>query len=177
MAERGHAVAALAPRFAAHAEELGLPAGTQLSYRPRSRAVDAEGLERELRDRRRSDIERGFTTHGPHRDDLALTSDRRALRSYGSQGQQRLAVLALLFAERGILGEAGRLPLMLLDDVMSELDAERRTRLVEVLSAGGQAVITSTDPAQVPATDDRSEVAVARVAGSGAPGWPRAVAA
>ena len=79
-----------------------------------------------------SDLERGFTGHGPHRDDLALRRDGRELRAYGSRGQQRLGLLALLLAEREALPTSrGTPPLMLLDDVMSELDAGRRARLVE----------------------------------------------
>src|SRR5919204_410821 len=109
-----------------------------LQYRPRSRAADPEGLRAELAERREEDLARGFTSHGPHRDDLALVRDRRALRSYGSQGQQRAGLLALLFAEREALAAIGRPPLMLLDDVMSELDAARRERLVELVRAGGQ---------------------------------------
>ena len=55
-----------------------------------------------------SDLERGFTGHGPHRDDVALLRDGRELRAYGSQGEQRLALLALLLAEREALAEAAR---------------------------------------------------------------------
>ena len=74
-----------------------------------------------------------------------------ALRAYGSQGQQRAALLALLFAERALLAERrARPPLMLLDDVMSELDAERRELLADLLRAGGQSVITTTEPEHVP---------------------------
>jgi hypothetical protein len=81
-----------------------------------------------------ADLERGFTTHGPHRDELAFTREGRLLRSYGSQGQQRLALLALLLAERdAIAAVRGAPPLMLLDDVMSELDAGRRAQLVALL--------------------------------------------
>ncbi len=70
-----------------------------------------------------SDLERGFSGHGPHRDELAILRDGRELRVYGSQGEQRLALLALLLAERDVLArERRRPPLMLLDDVMSELD-------------------------------------------------------
>ena len=76
-----------------------------------------------------------------------------ALRAYGSQGQQRAALLALLFAERALLAERrARPPLMLLDDVMSELDAERRELLADLLRAGGQSVITTTEPDHVPGT-------------------------
>jgi DNA replication and repair protein RecF len=80
--------------------------------------------------------------------------DGRDLRIYGSQGEQRLALLALLLAERSVLeAERGAAPLMLLDDVMSELDADRRGRLVQRLRDGGQAVVTTTDLAHVPDAD------------------------
>src|SRR5262249_12493787 len=98
-----------------------------------------------------SDLERGFTGHGPHRDDLALTREGRDLRAYGSQGQQRLGLLALLLAEReAIAASRDATPVMLLDDVMSELDRDRRARLVALLRDGGQSVITTTDLDQVP---------------------------
>ena len=81
----------------------------------------------------------------------------RDLRAFGSRGQQRLGLLALLLAEREALAEArGAPPLMLLDDVMSELDSDRRRLLVEVLRAGGQSLITTTDLAHVPGADDRA---------------------
>lgn len=151
MDTRRAALAELEDPFARLAADLGLPGRCSLEYRPRSRATDADGLRAELAERREDDLTRGFTGHGPHRDDLALTRDRRALRSYGSQGQQRVGLLALLFAEREVLGAAGRPPLMLLDDVMSELDAARRERLVELMrSDGAQAVVTATEPEHVP---------------------------
>jgi DNA replication and repair protein RecF len=83
------------------------------------------------------------------------------LRRYGSQGQQRLGLLALLFAERAALGDADRPhPLLLLDDVTSELDPQARERLVRLLEvSGGQAVVTATEPAQLPAGDsERAEI-------------------
>ena len=104
-----------------------------------------------MAERRAADLERGFTAHGPHRDELELLLDGVRLRAYGSQGQQRTALLALLFAERLLLAERrSRSPLMLLDDVMSELDGERRELLAELLRSGGQAVITTTEPEHVP---------------------------
>jgi DNA replication and repair protein RecF len=122
-----------------------------VEYRPRSHAGDADALVAELAMRREADLDRGFTAHGPHRDDLQLLHGGESLRAYGSQGQQRAAVLALLFTERDLLAsERGRPPLMLLDDVMSELDAPRRERLAELLRAGGQAVLTATDRTHVP---------------------------
>jgi DNA replication and repair protein RecF len=162
--DRATAVAATASGVTVIAQELGLAGAVELRYRPRSKAADAAGLAAELAERRASDLERGFTTHGPHRDDLVLLRDGRDLRIYGSQGEQRLALLALLLAERAVLeAERGTPPLMLLDDVMSELDADRRARLVERLRAGGQAVVTTTDLAHVPDAEagDVERIAVA----------------
>ena len=163
-ADRASAAAELAARFAALAGDLGLDGDPALAYRPRSHAETTEALAAELEERLEADLERGFTTHGPHRDDLALTREGRPLRAYGSQGQQRLALLALLLAERDAIGAVrGTPPLMLLDDVMSELDGERRERLVERLLAepGAQSVITTTDLAHVPGLDDDAVAVVA----------------
>lgn len=154
MSDRAEAVDRLRPRFRERAAELGLPFAAELTYRPRARAREPEAIARELRERRDLDLDRGFTTHGPHRDDLSLVHAQRALRAFGSQGQQRLGLLALLFAERDVLAKRGRPPLMLLDDVMSELDADRRLRLVGAIRAGGQAVMTATDPEHVPGSGD-----------------------
>jgi DNA replication and repair protein RecF len=162
MADRAAVAEDVAPRFVAHAEGLGLEGEPEVVYRPRSRATTADALAAELAERTETDLERGFTGHGPHRDDLVLRRDGRDLRAFGSRGQQRLGLLALLLAEREALAESrGAPPLMLLDDVMSELDAGRRRRLVDVLRAGGQSVITTTDLAHVPGSE---EPAVGRVA-------------
>jgi DNA replication and repair protein RecF len=151
MQDRAEAVEGLRPLFAELAASLGLPGEAELRYRPRSAATDAEALAVELGERRQADLERGFTAHGPHRDELQLLLAGAPLRAYGSQGQQRAALLALLFAERSLLAERrARPPLMLLDDVMSELDAERRELLAGLLRSGGQAVITTTEPEHVP---------------------------
>jgi DNA replication and repair protein RecF len=151
MADRAAAIDLLAEPFARLGGDLGLADGPALSYRPRATARDREGLLAELVARRTADLERGFSDHGPHRDDVGFLHGGRSLRAYGSQGQQRLALLALLFAEREVLlAERGRAPLMLLDDVMSELDAVRRERLVELVRATGQALVTATDPEHVP---------------------------
>jgi DNA replication and repair protein RecF len=152
--DRASAVDLLGERFATAAGELGLAGTAQLRYRPRSRAATAEELAAELAERVDSDLDRGFTTHGPHRDDVVLLRDGRDLRAYGSQGEQRLALLALLLAERAALqDERGAPPLLLLDDVMSELDADRRERLVERLRVG-QSVVTTTDLAHVPGAEE-----------------------
>src|SRR3954469_21621635 len=161
-ADRAVAVAELAAPFAATAEALGLEGAAELAYRPRSRAARAEELAAELAERVEGDLERGFTGHGPHRDELVVRRDGRELRTYGSRGQQRLSLLALLLAGRRVLAaKRGAPPLMLLDDVTSELDALRRERLVELLrEAGGQSVIATTDLAHVPGAEPP---AVARV--------------
>jgi DNA replication and repair protein RecF len=150
MEDRAEAVVGLRGRFAALAGRLGLPGPAELRYRRRSHAAAPEGLAAELAERRSADLERGFTAHGPHRDELQLLLADAPLRAYGSQGQQRVALLALLFAERDLLAERRRPPLMLLDDVMSELDTERRELLVGLLRSGGQAVVTATEAEHVP---------------------------
>jgi DNA replication and repair protein RecF len=159
---RAEAVGTLAGPFAAAGEELGLDGSAVLTYRPRSEATDASQLAAELRERRGTDIDRGFTSHGPHLDEMAITRAGKALRRYGSQGEQRLALLALLFAEREVLVAAGRgPPLMLLDDVTSELDPTRRALLCDrLLAGGGQALITATEAAQLPAECPRLELAM-----------------
>jgi DNA replication and repair protein RecF len=156
-AQRSEAVALLTPPFSDYASKLGCAGEVQLEYRPRSRASDVDEFVAELEARLPGDLERGFSGHGPHRDELAVLRDGRELRVYGSQGEQRLALLALLLAERSVLAsERGRMPLMLLDDVMSELDSERRELLAAELSTGGQSVIAATDLAHVPGASDAS---------------------
>jgi DNA replication and repair protein RecF len=165
--DRAAAVARVSQGFPTQASDLGLAGAAELRYRPRTRAADAAELTAELEERRRSDLDRGFTQHGPHRDDLQLVRDGRELKSFGSQGEQRLALLALLLAERDVLtAERGAPPLLLLDDVMSELDADRRGLLVRRLDDGGQSVVTTTDLAHVPGADEPGVVRLAVVPGA-----------
>jgi DNA replication and repair protein RecF len=160
---RREAVDLLASGFAEAAAELCLSGAATLRYVPRTLATDPAQLAAELRERREADLARGYTAHGPHLDELAVSLDGRPLRRYGSQGEQRAAVLALLFAERRALLEAGRRPpLMLLDDVMSELDAQRRAQLAKRLAEGGQAVLTATEPDHLPGGCERTELALRR---------------
>jgi DNA replication and repair protein RecF len=150
MADRSEAVSLLSPWFSERAGELGLEGETELAYKPRSRGSTADELRQELEAALPNDLERGFTTHGPHRDELAIELDRRLLRNYGSQGQQRLGLLALLLAERDVLAAARTgTPMLLLDDVMSELDGQRRELLLDLLDRGGQSLITTADPGAV----------------------------
>lgn len=166
MGDRAAAVEAVAGHFRALGQELGLDGDPTVVYRPRSRATAAEELAAELAERVDTDLERGFTGHGPHRDDLSTLRDGRELRAYGSQGQQRLALLTLLLAEREALAAArDSAPLMLLDDVMSELDGSRRAALVELLRGGGQSVVTTTDLEHVPGARGADVMRVAVDAG------------
>jgi len=158
---RMQAVERLAKPFRDAAGALGLPGEAAVEYRSRTGDADATAIARELATRRSADVARGYTSWGPHLDELALQSDGRSLRRYGSQGQQRIALLAVLFAEHDALIEAGRpLPLMLLDDVTSELDGERRRLLAERLLLGGQALITAAESGALPADVERSELFV-----------------
>ena len=154
-ANRAAAVELLREPFADRAARLGCSGAVSLEYRPGARARDEDEFVAELEARLPGDLERGYSGYGPHRDELAILRERRELRSYGSQGEQRLLLLALLLAERAVLAsERGRTPLMLLDDVMSELDRERRELLGEELAGGGQSVIATTDLAHVPGASD-----------------------
>jgi len=148
---RREAVDELAPRFAEAAEELGIPGESSLEYAPRA-AGSAGEIQAGLAERREADLRLGRTSWGPHLDELKLAAAGRSLRRYGSQGQQRAALLALIFAERDALLAARQVtPLLLLDDVMSELDAGRRERLVERLAGGGQALVTAAAADSLPA--------------------------
>jgi DNA replication and repair protein RecF len=162
MRDRAQLVDALARRFHEQAADLGLDGDPGIRYRPRSRATEAAELAHELGAHVDQDLDRGFTTHGPHRDDLVFRRAGHELRSYGSRGQQRVALLALLLAERAyIADERGTYPLMLLDDVMSELDARRRQALVDRLLVGGQSLVTTTELGHVPHSEQPSVVRLA----------------
>ncbi len=107
---------------------------------------------KELRARRFKDIQSGSTSFGPHRDDLKFFVNGRELKLFGSQGQLRTAALALKLSELQFLkSETGEYPLLLLDDVMSELDSARREMLLEFLRREKiQTLITATDRAYFP---------------------------
>ena len=146
---RRELVQLLSPAFAEVASELRLGAG-QLGYE--GEPPTAEDLERRLE----QDLARGSTGLGPHLHDVAVAAGGRDLRSYGSQGEQRLAVLSLLLAEADLLAQREQAgPLLLLDDVLSELDPERRAILAGRLRrTGGQAFLTATTAAALPTEPD-----------------------
>ena len=107
VAAREEAVAELSGPFAAAAAELGLDGGATLEYAPRA-AGSVEEIRAGLEERREQDLRMGRSSWGPHLDELKLATGGRSLRRYGSQGQQRAALLALLFAEREVLLGARR---------------------------------------------------------------------
>lgn len=145
LVEARHAtIEVLASAFAECAARLGLASAT-LAYE--GEAPSHEDLERRLE----IDLERGSTGLGPHLHDVAIAADGRELRSFGSQGEQRTAILALVLAEaRSLVERTGSAPLVLLDDVLSELDTTRRLALGELLADGGQTVVTATSPDLLP---------------------------
>jgi DNA replication and repair protein RecF len=143
--QRRTTLAALAPGFATRADELGLPSAS-LGYDAEAPTVE------QLEQRLARDVERGTTGIGPHLDDVLVASGERDLRRFGSQGEQRLAVLSLLLAEAELLPTP---PLLLLDDVLSELDPARRKILAARVAGSGQALITATDAAMLPADPDQ----------------------
>jgi DNA replication and repair protein RecF len=141
---RRETVAELGPAFAERAVELGLESA-ELRYEGEPTSVEA------LTSRIESDLERGTTGLGPHLDDFDLLAGGRELRRFGSQGEQRLAVLALILGEAELLTERGAAPpLLLLDDVLSELDERRRAILAERIGSSGQALVTSTAASALP---------------------------
>jgi DNA replication and repair protein RecF len=130
----------VAPAFAERAAELGLPdARLGSDAEPPSAAALDERLQR--------DLERGSTGLGPHLDDVLIASGDRDLRQFGSQGEQRLAVLSLLLGEAELLETP---PLLLLDDVLSELDPGRREVLADRIAGMGQTMITATHRSALP---------------------------
>ncbi len=134
----------LQPGFAERASELGL-ADASLGYEAEPPTIAL------LEDRLDRDIERGITGVGPHLDEIAIRAGARDLRAFGSQGEQRLAVLALLLSEAELIAIRRRVPpLLLLDDALSELDASRRRILSERIGAMGQTIVTATGSEALP---------------------------
>ena len=134
----------LSPAFAERADELGLvDAGLAYDAEPPTAS--------ELADRLPRDLERGTTGIGPHLDEIRIVAGDRDLRAFGSQGEQRLAVLSLLLAEAELLvAQEGVPPLLLLDDALSELDADRRRLLSARLGTTGQTLVTATGAEALP---------------------------
>jgi DNA replication and repair protein RecF len=131
---------------AVHAQ-MGHGERVTVAYAERDDATDYERLRDALAHARQNDVMRGGTSVGPHRDDLTIEVDGREARLYGSQGQQRTSVISIKLACLEIAREElGVPPLLLLDDILSDLDGRRRALLVDVvLERAGQAVLTCTE--------------------------------
>lgn len=107
--------------------------------------IQKEKFLKSLKDRRKVDIIRGFTTLGIHRDDFKVSINGKEIQIYGSQGQHRTAILSLKLSELQIIyDEIGENPILLLDDFMSELDEKRREKLLKNIK-NTQVIITCTD--------------------------------
>lgn len=155
---------ALAPKFTATFSEIHGDHSATLRYRSHARVEQAatelqirEALRAGMEEDRSHDERRGFTGFGPQTDDLEIFLGDRLARDHGSQGQLRSLVLALKIAELRHASECNReTPLLLLDDVASELDHERRARLFETISSMAcQTLITITEREHLPALPGR----------------------
>jgi len=149
----------LGPRFSEAFEEIHGECAASIRYRSDARIEAAQGeveigeaMRRGLEDHRLVDQRRGFTGFGPHTDDLEILLGEHLARDHGSQGQMRSLMLALKFAELRHVAEAnGETPILLLDDVASELDEDRRSRLFETISMTPcQTLLTVTEAGLLP---------------------------
>ncbi|MGZ4431075.1 MAG: DNA replication/repair protein RecF [Gaiellales bacterium] len=150
VAARARLCTRLTAPYARRLTELGGEPGR----RPLAYQADLEGDEpallAALAARRSRDVERAATGIGPHLDDVVLSERDRDLRQYGSQGEQRRALLALILAEADLLTEErDERPLLLLDDVTGELDGDRRAALLDAVGRFDQAILTTTDEADL----------------------------
>ncbi len=142
------------PLALAHAEIAPLEERLTVAYESNAAPAAGEGpreaLARRLRETAEKEVWNGATLVGPHRDDLVFRLGGRDLSTFASRGQQRTAILAFKLAEMDLLTAIdGQPPLLLLDDVFSELDPDRRAHLVRRISELPQAMITATDPTEV----------------------------
>ncbi len=146
----------------AYRQLAGGPVGVGVQYEP---SWDGPLADR-LADARRDDVRRGVTTVGPHRDEVVLTIDDMPARTHASQGEQRSLALALRMAVHELVAEVtGSPPVLVLDDVFSELDPERSAALVTTVPAG-QTIITTAVPLPAAVRADRV-VEIASLSGAG----------
>lgn len=160
LARRSRVVETLSPMLSqAYAEVARAVVDAAFTYTPswrgeldQSSAADFGGrLLEALEQSRRTDYERRMTTVGPHRDEPGFSIDRHDARVHGSQGEQRTMALAVkLAAHRAVAASVGETPVLVLDDVFSELDPERSEALARALPEATQTMITSARPEDVP---------------------------
>ncbi len=169
MARRDAAMSELAPFFRdAYRHISGGPSSLAIDYRSEwegsadpglGAGEQSERLAEAISGRRRHDIERRVTSVGPHRDEPVLLLDGHDVRLHGSQGEQRTTALALRLAvHQAVTDRVGATPILLLDDVFSELDEGRAQRLASALPAA-QTMISSARPEEVPVRGRRWRVA------------------
>lgn len=154
VAELGPLVAAVQARLAGKPEDLRVSYVSSVAAEgqalPKDQAEIAHQFTLRLRERAREEQARGSTLTGPHRDDLELLLDGRPARSFASQGQQRSIALSLKLAEVQFLThKLGEAPVLLLDDVLSELDLERQAHLLALLDERVQTFVSSTHATQL----------------------------
>lgn len=137
-------VEALSPLAAQAHAAIGGGETLALEYQPDT--PDAEALTRALERSRASDLKRGLTSRGPHRDDVEIAVSALPARSHGSQGQQRTTVLAMKLAELEIVRQrTGEYPVLMLDDVCAELDTDRARALFDAVPESVQCLVTTAD--------------------------------
>lgn len=159
MERRAQFAALLAPLAAANYDEISAGRETltlrYLPCTPFKTGDAAAALAQKLQSLREAELRAGFSLTGPHREDLEISIDGEPGRVYGSQGQQRSAVLAMKLAEADVLGGVlEEKPIMLLDDVLSELDDARQTYLLTHIS-GKQTIVTTCDSAAFSRTNGK----------------------
>lgn len=142
-----------APEFARLCAAIGEPEAAVLTYESGAESDDPAELRDALARERDRDLQRGFTSVGPHRDDLAVSLGGYDARTFGSAGQQRTAAIALRLLEaRTLRAHRGRQPVLLLDDPFAELDRTRASHALEVLAADepGQVVLAVPREEEIP---------------------------
>ena len=156
MRRRAEYLTRLAPAAAANYRDISRGAETlELRYCPCCEPGSPEHLAAKLREMRSAELRAGFCLTGPHREDLDILIDGQPGKIYGSQGQQRSAVLSMKLAEASVAGEVlGEHPVMLLDDVLSELDDARQTYLLTRIE-DKQTFVTTCDSAAFARTNGR----------------------
>ncbi len=149
-------LAAAAPIAAQNYKDISHGAETlELHYQMCTPAPTADALLEKLHAMRPAELRAGFCLAGPHREDLEILLDGQPARIYGSQGQQRSCVLAMKLAEATVVGDLfGEHPVLLLDDVLSELDDERQTYLLTRMGEH-QTIVTTCDTAAFARTNGK----------------------
>jgi DNA replication and repair protein RecF len=145
-AARARAVRELEPDAARCHAEIAAGERLQIDY-----VGPPENLAEAVNNSLAEDLKRGTTSVGPHRDDVRVILDGQDARSFASQGQQRTAVVSLKLAEAALIERrTNERPVLLLDDVLSELDSDRRAALLREVASGGQVIVTSVEAGPFP---------------------------